>query len=122
MSDVAELRKKVKELRAKQVPITKATLADLEREVKADEDLKKLEEKRAKMAAIRAAKDAAKKEKSEGPASPAPPKRVAKKAIPRNESSMPLASIPSLPGGSSDADDAPVHTNVDIVKKKKVVV
>jgi hypothetical protein len=119
MSDVVELRKKVKELRAKQVPITKATLEDLQREVKADADLKKLEEKRAKMAAIREAKVKEKEKKCEGPVSPAPPKRQAKAAKAKVESSMPLA---SMPAGGSDADEAPVHTNVNIDKKKKKVV
>ena len=116
MSDLVELRKKVKELRAKQVPITKATLDDLQREVKAEEDLAKLAVKRANMAGIREAKLKAKKE---GPPAPAPRKKEEK---PKKEklpkSSMPLAAIPT----NSDADDAPVHTNVNLEKKKRKVV
>lgn len=119
MSDLVELRKKVKELRAKQVPVTKATLEDLQREIKAEEDLAKLAAKRANMAALREAKLKAKKE---GPAAPKPKavKAVKAEKVPKTpKASMPLASIASI---ASDTDEAPVHMTVNVEKKKKKVV
>jgi len=62
MSDMNELRKRVKELRAKQVAVSKATLEDLKAEIYKEELAAKAAERRAKSLAAREAKKAAEKE------------------------------------------------------------
>ena len=92
MSDLTELRKRVKELRAKQVALSKASIDDLKAEIYKEDLAAKAAERKAKSLAAREAKKAAEKPKQQ--------KDIVIKA--------------------QEAKPKPKEEKVEIVRKKKV--
>jgi hypothetical protein len=92
MSDLTELRKRVKELRAKQVAISKASMEDLKAEIYKEDLAAKAAERKAKSLAAREAKKAVETEK---------PKRKQKDIVMK-------------------AQEKPEKKEQEIVRKKKV--